>query len=457
MTQLALALTVGFIAYALVKDLRQGQPFSAGMWISFAWLIIVATRPVIYWVNPGLFVGFSQRVSWEQQRSIEIVQSNSLDRNIVIFLMLIGLIILIGRRSGFQLRASDNRWLVVFFLYCLISVFWSDFPGTVFKKWLRFIGDVIIILLILTEKNPGEKIYRIFRRMAIILLPLSALFVKFYPSLGRVYTVYGTQMWIGVAGHKNSLGFLCAFTGVILVWRNFSKWPKPDVLDMGLLALDIYLLIGSRSTTSVIVFLMGTSLLLLQYLMKGDIRRLNRIIVLALCGLLALQVMAVSFLGRSLAPGMFAAVHKDASLTGRIPLWQELIKMGGRAPVIGCGFASFWLSTERLSELWDRVHWTPTTAHNGYVEIYLDLGLAGLAILLILLLRTYRDIVRDYAANPALNGLKIVLFAMVFFHNLSESSYGKPSALLWLFFLLTSIVVREWPEAGREPPISYHP
>ena len=87
----------------------------------------------------------------------------------------------------------------------------------------------------------------------------------------------------------------------------------------------------------------------------------------------------------------------------------------------------------------------------------MDLGLVGLAILLALLLQTYRDIVRDYAAQPALNGLKIVLFAMVFFHNFSESSYGKPSALLWMFFLLTSIMVRARPETGLEPPFSSHP
>lgn len=457
MTQLALALTIGFIVYALVKDIRQSDPFSSGMWVSFVWLVIVATRPVIYWLHPSLFIGFSQRISWEQQRSIEIVQSNSLDRNVILILMFVGLMILFGRRNGFQLRASDNRWLVVFFLYCLVSILWSDFPGLVFKKWLRFIGDVIIITLILTEENPGEKTYRIFRRMAIILLPLSALFAKFYPSLGRIYTVYGTQMWIGVAGHKNSLGFLCAFTGVILVWRAISKWPKPNVLDMGLLALAVYLLIGSRSTTSIIVFLLGTGLLLLQFLMKGNIRKLNRVVILSLCGLLVLQIIAVSFLGRSLAPGVFAAAHKDASLTGRIPLWQELIRMGGRAPVFGSGFASFWLSTGRLAELWDRVNWTPTTAHNGYIEIFMDLGLVGLAILLALLLQTYRDIIRDYAANPALNGLKIVLFAMVFFHNFSESSYGKPSALLWMFFLLTSIIVRPRPETGLEPPFSSHP
>ncbi len=415
------------------------------MWISFIWVAINASRPIVYWIHPNLFVGFSQRIAWEQQRSIEIVQSNALDRNIVIVLMVLGLIALMKRRPQFQLKLSDNGWLIAFFVYCLVSIFWSDFPGLVFKKWIRFIGDVIVVLLILTEIHSEERIYRIMRRMAIVFLPLSALLSKFYPSLGRIYTVYGTQMWVGVTSHKNMLGILCAFTGIVLVWRNLAKWPKVDFLDVGLLVLAVYLLIGSKSTTSVIVFFLGAFLLVVQARMKGNVRKLNRAIVIGLCSLLVMQVLAVSFLGESFATAFFAAAGKDTSLTGRIPLWQELIEMGGQAPLFGCGFASFWLSADRLAELWSRVNWTPTTAHNGYIEIFLDLGIVGLLILFFLLAQTYKNIMNSFEDHPELGKLKVVFFAMVFFHNFSESSYGKPSALIWLLFLLSSIVIRAKP------------
>ena len=450
MAKLALLLTVAFVIYALRQDLRQGHRFSAGMWISFAWITIIASRPVIYWLHPQLFVGFSQRIAWEQQRSIQIIQGNPVDRNIFILLMILGLIVLMGRRQGFRFKISDNGWLIAFFAYCLISIIWSDDPGGIFKKWIRFIGEAAIILLILTETQAEEKVYWIFRRMAIILLPLSALLAKFYPEIGRIYTVYGTQMWVGAAEHKNSLGFLCAFTGIILVWRNLEKWPKVDLLDAGLLALTAYLLRGARSTTSIIVFLLGTALLVVQAWMKWDFRKLNRAIILGLCALLVVQVLAVSFVGRSMAPGVFAAAGKDASLTGRIPLWRELIKVGFRNPIHGYGFASFWLNPTRLSELWDRVRWTPTTAHNGYIQVFLDLGIIGLILLFLLLTQTYKSILHSFKDNPEFSRLKAVLFLMIFFHNFSESSYGMPSALLWLLFLLTSIVIRAKPGEGAD-------
>ena len=457
MVQLASLLTVAFIIYGLSQDYRQGRSFSPGMWISLAWIAISATRPLIYWLHPNLFVGFSQRIAWEQQRSIEIVQSNPLDRNIVIILMVLGLVVLLRRRPQFQLKLANNGWLIAFFAYCLISVLWSEFPGIVFKKWIRFIGDVVVVLLILTEVRSEEGFYRIMRWMAIVCLPLSALFAKFYPALGRIYTVTGTQMWVGVTGHKNMLGILCAFTGIVLVWRNLARWPKVDFLDAGLIALDIYLLLGSKSTTSVIVFLMGAFLLVVQARMKGNARKLNRVIVFGLVSLLAIQVLAVSFLGKSFAPDLFAAAGKDASLTGRIPLWQELIDMGGQAPLFGCGFASFWLSTDRLSDLWGRVNWTPTTAHNGYIEIFLDLGIIGLLILVFLLVQTNKNIVNSFRDYPELGKLKIAFFVMIFFHNFSESGYGKPTTLIWLLFLLCSIVARTEPSQEEESDLPSHP
>ena len=419
------------------------------MWISLAWIAMSATRPLIYWIHPNLFVGFSQRIAWEQQRSIEIAQSNPIDRNIVILLMVLGLVVLLRRRPQFQLKLANNGWLIAFFVYCLISVLWSEFPGIVFKKWIRFIGDVIVVLLILTEVRSEEGFYRIMRWMAIVCLPLSALFSKFYPALGRIYTVTGTQMWVGVTGHKNMLGILCAFTGIVLVWRNLAKWPKVDFLDAGLIVLDIYLLLGSKSTTSVIVFLMGASLLVAQARLKGNARKLNRVIIFGLISLLAIQVMAVSFLGKSFAPDLLAAAGKDASLTGRIPLWQELIDMGGQTPIFGCGFASFWLSADRLSDLWARVSWTPTSAHNGYIEIFLDLGIIGLLVLFLLLAQTNKNIVNSFGDHLEFGKLKIAFFVMIFFHNFSESGYGKPTTLIWLLFLMCSIVARTEPESGR--------
>jgi len=42
-------------------------------------------------------------------------------------------------------------------------------------------------------------------------------------------------------------------------------------------------------------------------------------------------------------------------------------------PWIGAGFESFWLGP-RLNKLWAQYNFMPNQAHNGYIEIYLNLG-----------------------------------------------------------------------------------
>lgn len=121
--------------------------------------------------------------------------------------------------------------------------------------------------------------------------------------------------------------------------------------------------------------------------------------------------------------------------------------MGGRSPFLGTGFASFWLGSERVMEIWRRVNWTPTTAHNGYLDIFLDLGIIGVLIVFFLLIQTYKNMTVTFTQNQSFGKLKIVLFVMVLFHNFTETSLGKPNSLLWLLFLLASFIV--WPAGSR--------
>ena len=49
--------------------------------------------------------------------------------------------------------------------------------------------------------------------------------------------------------------------------------------------------------------------------------------------------------------------------------------------LFGTGYASFWLG-DRLQRIWDLYPITPLLqAHNGYIEIYLNLGMIGVALL----------------------------------------------------------------------------
>src|SRR5207302_9875896 len=80
----------------------------------------------------------------------------------------------------------------------------------------------------------------------------------------------------------------------------------------------------------------------------------------------------------------FAAVaaflDRDVTLTGRTTIWGASLILGMDHPWIGHGFNAFWLGDEGSSgEVRKLAGWDVPSAHNGYLEIWLDLGICGLA------------------------------------------------------------------------------
>ena len=74
------------------------------------------------------------------------------------------------------------------------------------------------------------------------------------------------------------------------------------------------------------------------------------------------------------------ASGRDATLTGRTGIWQTVLNEPNN-PLLGTGYASFWLG-DRLQRIWALYPRTPLLqAHNGYFEVYLNLGMVGVALL----------------------------------------------------------------------------
>ena len=69
------------------------------------------------------------------------------------------------------------------------------------------------------------------------------------------------------------------------------------------------------------------------------------------------------------------------SLSGRLPLWEALLRYAGERPYVGYGFGAFW-SPSRFSEILDLVKWRAVVAHNGFLDEILATGVIGLALFL---------------------------------------------------------------------------
>jgi exopolysaccharide production protein ExoQ len=330
-----------------------------------------------------------------------------------------------------------------------MSVSWSDYQGVSFRRWIRASGDLLMVLIILTEEDQDKALEHLLRRIAIILVPLSILSVRWFRNYGILYTPHGAPHWAGVTTGKNELGLLCAYLGVFLAWRLLKMWPKPSVWDISLFIMLLYLLWGARSSTSDVVLIMGILILVGQRTVKGHPRRVNRLIVASIIILLLAQWVALNFLGESLTPLFFRATARDPTFTGRSELWRQLVSMGLQHPVLGAGYGSFWLS--HMTQLWTQFDWGPVNGHNGYLDVFLDLGFVGLSMLLLLIGQTYKKLSSTIGERRQIWPLLIAYFVMFLAHNVTETHALKPTNFLWFLFLTLAITVKKKPGTSEQP------
>ena len=137
------------------------------------------------------------------------------------------------------------------------------------------------------------------------------------------------------------------------------------------------------------------------------------------------------------------AIGKDATLTGRVPLWHLADEQISRRLMLGYGFSAFWSPANGQAWLiWEKVGWEAPHAHNGYRDILLGLGMIGLVLLAFVIARALRQGVALHLAEPRNGWLWLNVLVGVFLTmNLSESLFLSSNDLPWIVFATGLIMI----------------
>ncbi len=363
-----------FIVWLLSRDLKENPTVSHALWLPLSWMFFDGTRSLAEWVYG--FDGGSN------------IADNFLDRDRLTVQVIIGLAILLKRSVSWSSAAASNSALALFFAYALSSLMWSEIPLATFKQWHRLFGYFVMVFVVFTEKEPEKAWSALFKRYGYIAIPMSVLFIKYYPALGRRFSDWnGYATNVGVGDDKNSLGFLSMvmilfFVSSFLVKPKKKEWLSSvdGKITFVLLAMAVWLLLGSDTSTAVVGVIVGVSVLL--FLEWPVIRRSFTGFLMTACVIFALGLVFTD-----LKDTIIDALGEDTTLTGRTELWDDLSKIPIN-PILGTGLESFWTG-KRLAALWQKHKWHPTQAHNGYYEIYLNLGIIGLVLQVVVLFSCY--------------------------------------------------------------------
>jgi exopolysaccharide production protein ExoQ len=450
-------LCVGFIAWLVYRDLKRSPRTAIGLWIPTIWVGIMASKPVLYW-----FIGNSAEMSFDTY-----LDGNATDRNILLVLLFLGIITLVKRGVSWRTFISTNRLLLLFYFYLAASVLWAEYPFVALKRYIKDIGNVLMILVILTEQRPVEAIRHVFVRCAYVLVPLSVLFIKYYPDIGRYYHPWTYQaMYSGVTTNKNSLGVLAMVSGLFLLWSVMEGQKKQKVgarvavliSEGAVLAMCLWLLKKADSATSLACLVLGSATLIVCRLKYT--RTSPRLVTWSLLSTLVLSAL---FLMSPAARGLVAStVGRDPTLTTRTDIWAAAMNLkteAGRSGVcpwdvsascaifnnvlFGAGYASVWLTEagRTLAQELKIPH-----AHNGYLETYLNTGLIGATLLVLVLLKAGRRAANILSEGSALGALYMALYLSGVIYNYTEVTFNVNNVVCFSLWL----VAVNYPAAAAE-------
>jgi exopolysaccharide production protein ExoQ len=435
--------TIGILGLFYL-DRHEDSRVSKALWIPAVWLFLCSSRA------PSLWFGVRQSLD----SSDIYVEGSPFDRNIFTILLLGALAVLLARSGRVGPMLRKNVLILLFFLYCGVSILWSDFPFVAFKRFTKALGDLGMVIIILSESDPLAALKRLLTRLGFLIFPLSILFIKYYPNIGRLLNKSWWLEATGVATQKNELGVDCMMFGVLFLWMLVSIYREQEdpsrrrrLLAYGtIIAMIIWLLNQCNSTTSITGLISAAGVM---WLASRPSRKP------ALVHLLVVVVLGIAVTALFFDPGggMVEALGKDPTLTGRKDTWK-LLASWPMNPWVGQGFESFWLG-DRLKEIRKALNDFPINeAHNGYLEVYLNLGWVGICFIALLLVIGYRRVISGIRRNPRKGSLFLGLFLCTLFFSLTEAAF-RLNCISWIFFLLVIIAasgVGSWGSGPQTGP-----
>ena len=424
---LALFLTIAFIVVLFARDSREKSNVTGALWLPFLWIVVSpGSRFLSQWLT---IFGFPMG-------GITVEDGSPVDAIFYLCVIVTGIFVLHQRRVSCFKFIRNNRWLTLFLAYCLLAILWSDFPFVSFKRWIKLLGDPIMALIVLTEPDVMEAVSRLMKRCAYVMLPVSILFIKYFPDLGRLYDQWeGHAMYTGIATNKNELGFDCWILGAVLFWHSLQvlQWEagrrKRDeiLLCAGLLCMDLWLLKMAHSPSSLVALMLAIGIMLFLGFRWVDKRRVGAYVSIGIMGC------ALAGAGLGLFGSFIHLLGRDETFTGRTDIWQILWNWKVN-PLVGTGYEGFWLGDRR--EAVQNLYPGLNEAHNGYLETYLNLGSIGVVITLAVLLAAYGKSRRDLFRNFEFGRLRMAYLVSFIVYNWTEAAFRLNAFPFFMFFLV---------------------
>ncbi len=334
--------------------------------------------------------------------------------------------------------------VVALLVLAALSAGWAD-GGARTLGYAAMLGMTAVFAAYLSRAYSFDRLAALMAAVGAVALPASAALALALPQYGLDQLGGHAGAWKGVFSSKNNFGQM-----VVLLFA--FAWYQRPVSGLGRVGRVVYMaaLVAALGLTQAATSYVFLALFLVYAASAHLVARFRRADMFAVAGAAAGLLAMCAALLYTYRDALLALVQKDTTLTGRTMLWSAAADSIAKHPWLGYGYQGFWRGlTGESANVALAVGNIYGQAQSGFLDTWLQLGAAGLALVLLLVLLAFRDVLGrlDLRARPALQ-CRVAVVLLTLAYNTDETSLLDPKHLGWVLFLTACYGLRA---AAREP------
>ena len=328
-------------------------------------------------------------------------------------------------------------WLMVGGLVGLayVSQYWSIDPGVTDRRVIALaINSAFAVYLGAVFRDAA--LPRVLMHTCLVMAVGSLIMVFAFPRIG-VHQYDNAGLWRGLWYEKNQMGLVMVVGAVSaaasLAADHLAGNGRKPWVALLTFALTTLLVVATQSKTSLLCWMLGVGMVGGWWTLKQG----GAAVTVAAVWLGVVIAAIGTWFWNTDSAAILEALGKDPSLTGRTLIWEALMRKVAERPWTGYGFSAFWgVDSIPAREIRLETQWPVPSAHNGWIDLLVQLGWPGAVAVGTLMAVSAVMILIRMNGLGAREGFWSVGYLAVFFAlSLSESVLLTHANLPWVLML----------------------
>jgi O-antigen ligase len=277
-------------------------------------------------------------------------------------------------------------------------------------------------------------------RAFLLIVALSVVVILVNPGYGTMGFVWHDRFpdaWKGFMHHKQALAAISASGTLVCLAMLVSREGRRRVLWLSGMVGFMFVVVMAKSAAAL-------AALFVAVVIVWTLPRLRRFQFrfLWVCILMTYAGVITAFVVTQWLPIFTDLVGRDATLTGRVSIWEDALGMIAERPLIGFGYEAVWTPPggTHLPQFEASTH--ASHAHNGYLNIATQAGIpAALLAASFVVVTLYRAMRAYYLAPSSFLGFSVGYLLMFAIMSMAGSTLFGYQEFEWVLFMAVSVAI----------------